>query len=114
MTGQAILSLDTISVYYGAVRAIENISFDVFSGEIVTVIGANGAGKTTTLRAISGLCKCASGYIKFKGESIDETPEEIKEDNSFGSFSVISKSNQSCSPPHVRDFHGNPYNFFRQ
>ena len=50
-----MLTLENVEVFYGAIRALQGISLEINSGEIVTLIGANGAGKSTTLRAISGL-----------------------------------------------------------
>jgi branched-chain amino acid transport system ATP-binding protein len=71
MSDQApvILSVRDVSVRYGAIRAINNVSFDVRQGQILTLIGANGAGKTTTLRAISGMVR-ASGQVRFKDQPI--------------------------------------------
>jgi branched-chain amino acid transport system ATP-binding protein len=57
-------------VAYGAIRAIQGISFYVDAGEIVTLIGANGAGKSTTLRTISGLLRPYRGDILYQGQSI--------------------------------------------
>ncbi len=64
-----ILSVRDVSVRYGAIRAINNVSFDVRQGQILTLIGANGAGKTTTLRASSGMVR-ASGQVRFKDQPI--------------------------------------------
>lgn len=66
----AMLKIDNLNVYYGAIHAIKGISLEVKEKEIVTLIGANGAGKSTTLRTISGLLKPKSGTILFEGESI--------------------------------------------
>ena len=52
-----MLDVKNINVYYGAIHAVKDISFEVDQGEIVTLIGANGAGKSTTLKTISGLLK---------------------------------------------------------
>ncbi|MEK6578199.1 MAG: ATP-binding cassette domain-containing protein, partial [Bdellovibrionota bacterium] len=52
-----VLRFEGVSVHYGAIHAIQDVSFSVNTGEIVTLIGANGAGKSTTLRAISGIVK---------------------------------------------------------
>ena len=60
-----MLEVKNLEVYYDAIHAIKDISFEVNEGEIVTLIGANGAGKTTTLHAISGLLKPKSGSINF-------------------------------------------------
>ncbi len=65
-----LLTVDHISVYYGAVQAIRDVSFIVGKGEIVTLIGANGAGKSTILRAISGVVRTEAGSIAHDGKSI--------------------------------------------
>lgn len=66
-----ILEVKDFSYSYGRIRAVDNISFYVEEGEIVTLIGGNGAGKTTTLRAISGLIRGGqSGSILFNGQEI--------------------------------------------
>ena len=62
-------------MHYGAIRGVDDISFHVDKGEIVTLIGANGAGKTSTLRALSGLCKLSdSSQILLNGENITKLP----------------------------------------
>ena len=68
-----MLEVKDLNVYYGAIHAIKNISFEVNEGEIITLIGANGAGKTTTLHAVSGLLKPKSGSIHFCGKEITHT-----------------------------------------
>ena len=65
-----LLKVDDIHVYYGSIHAIKGISFEVYEGEIVTLIGANGAGKSTTLNTVSGLLKPRMGMISFNGENI--------------------------------------------
>ena len=67
---ETILKVEGINVYYGAIHAIKDISFEVNRGEIVTLIGANGAGKTTTLQTISGLLRSRTGSITFQGQNI--------------------------------------------
>lgn len=65
------LEAKNISVYYGQVRALEDVSFSVNSGEIVAMIGPNGAGKSTALKAVFGMVDLkAGGDIFFNGESI--------------------------------------------
>lgn len=64
------LEVNDIHVYYGSIHAIKGVSFEVFEGEIVTLIGANGAGKSTTLNTIAGLLKPTKGNIKFESEDI--------------------------------------------
>ncbi|MBQ3268536.1 MAG: ABC transporter ATP-binding protein [Clostridia bacterium] len=67
---KSLLKVDDIHVYYGSIHAIKGISFEVYEGEIVTLIGANGAGKSTTLNTVSGLLKPRSGMITFEGRGI--------------------------------------------
>ena len=69
-----MLEVTNIDVYYGAIHAIHDISFQVKEGEIVTLIGANGAGKSTILKTISGLVKPKSGLVSYQGSSITSTP----------------------------------------
>lgn len=66
---EPILKVDDINVFYGGIHAIKGISFEVFEGEIVTLIGANGAGKSTTLNAISGLLP-RTGTVSFFGKRL--------------------------------------------
>ena len=61
---ETILKVEGINVYYGAIHAIKDISFEVNQGEIVTLIGANGAGKTTTLQTISRSWQCIRRSIR--------------------------------------------------
>jgi branched-chain amino acid transport system ATP-binding protein len=75
---QAILALEDVHVYYGAIHALKGVSLTVNPGEIVTLIGANGAGKSTTLRAINGINKPRQGRIRFQGEDITgDAPHRI-------------------------------------
>ena len=69
-----MLSLENISVGYGAIRALKGVSMHVEQGEVVTLIGANGAGKTTTLRSITGLLSPTEGRILFEGQEISGKP----------------------------------------
>ena len=69
-----LLEVRDLTVHYGAVKALDNISLGVMEGEIVAMIGPNGAGKSTALNAISGLIKSTSGEINFQGQSIKNLP----------------------------------------
>ena len=66
----AILEVDNINVYYGNIRALHGITFNVEEGKIITLIGANGAGKTTTLNSISGILAPRQGTVKVFGEDV--------------------------------------------
>ena len=70
----ALLEVKNINVYYGAIHAVKDISFEVNQGEIVTLIGANGAGKTTTLQTVSGLLRSRTGSIELEGKPIQNVP----------------------------------------
>jgi branched-chain amino acid transport system ATP-binding protein len=70
----ALLELNDIHTYYGAIHALRGVTLSIDEGEIVTLIGANGAGKSTTLRTISGLLKPRQGEITLRGKSIVGMP----------------------------------------
>jgi branched-chain amino acid transport system ATP-binding protein len=69
-----MLEVRELSVAYGAIEAVRDVSFSVGQGQIVCLIGANGAGKTTILRTISGLLRPRAGDILFEGASIAKLP----------------------------------------
>ncbi len=71
-----LLEVRDLNVYYGAIHALQGISFDLEEGEIVTLIGANGAGKSTTLKTISGLLRPRKGSIKLRGEELIDMPAQ--------------------------------------
>lgn len=73
-----MLKVKNLSVNYGYITALSEISFHVDQGEIITLIGSNGAGKTTSLHAISGLVHKAGGSVQFKGTDISRmAPDKI-------------------------------------
>ncbi len=71
-----LLDVRDLNVYYGAIHALQGISFTLNEGEIVTLIGANGAGKSTTLRTVSGLLHPRRGTVRFKDQDITMTSAE--------------------------------------
>ena len=66
----AYLQIENLQVNYGAIKAVQGVSFQVKKGEIVTLIGANGAGKTSIMNTVAGLIKPAGGTITFDGKNI--------------------------------------------
>ena len=68
-----MLEVKNLSVSYGAIEAVKDISFTVKDGEIVSLIGANGAGKTTTLHTITGLVPAKSGSVMYNGVDLLKT-----------------------------------------
>lgn len=73
-----MLRVENLTVHYGVIEAIKDVSFEVNQGDIVTLIGANGAGKTTILKTLSGLIRPTNGQIFYEGEEIQQaTPKAI-------------------------------------
>jgi branched-chain amino acid transport system ATP-binding protein len=73
-TGEDLLVLDDLHVYYGNIAALKGVTLRVKQGEIVSLIGSNGAGKSTTLRTISGLIRPRQGSVTFEGRSLAGVP----------------------------------------
>lgn len=69
-----LLKVDNIEVYYGMIKALKGVSFEVNKGEIVALIGANGAGKTTILHTVTGLLKPKTGTILYNDTDITKIP----------------------------------------
>jgi branched-chain amino acid transport system ATP-binding protein len=73
-----LLELAGVSVHYGRIRAVSELSITVAQGEIVALIGANGAGKSTTMRAISGIRPVSAGRITFAGADITRMRADLR------------------------------------
>jgi len=65
-----ILEVEHLSLYYGDAQALDDVSFQVEEGTIVTIVGANGAGKSSLIRTVAGIERPRSGRIRFKGRDI--------------------------------------------
>ena len=70
----ALLDVEDIHTFYGAIEALRGVSLKVEEGEVVTMIGSNGAGKSTTLRSITSLTPARTGKVVFAGEEITRVP----------------------------------------
>ena len=70
----SMLKVTDLEVYYGMIKAIKGISFEVNQGEVIALIGANGAGKTTILHTVTGLIQPKHVKIEFEGNDITKTP----------------------------------------
>src|SRR5919109_5002180 len=66
----ATLEIRDLEVFYGSIRALENVSLEIHAGEIVALLGSNGAGKTTLLNTVAGLKSATSGSIVFDGRDV--------------------------------------------
>jgi branched-chain amino acid transport system ATP-binding protein len=73
-----ILDVAGLEVAYGGIQAVKGIDFQLFPGELVSLIGANGAGKTTTLNALAGVIPHAGGTIAYQGEAIGALPSHLR------------------------------------
>lgn len=71
-----MLNVENLQVYYGAIHALQGVSFYLEEGEVVALIGANGAGKSTVLNTISGILRPRQGCVSFKGQAIHEAPPQ--------------------------------------
>lgn len=72
------LNVENISMQFGGLLAVENFSFHVNEGEIVSLIGPNGAGKTTVFNMLTGIYRVTAGSMEFKGHKLEgKTPQEI-------------------------------------
>ncbi|NKY43708.1 ABC transporter permease subunit [Nocardia cerradoensis] len=81
--GVPLLSVDGVSVSYGAVAALSDVTFEVFPGEIVGLIGPNGAGKTTLIDAVTGFAS-ASGAVTLDGTAIADAPPHVRARSGLG------------------------------
>jgi ABC-2 type transport system ATP-binding protein len=72
-----LLAVQNLSKHYNARKAVDNISFNLKSGEITALLGINGAGKTTTLRMLTGYITPTSGIVSFEGENIIDEREKL-------------------------------------
>ena len=71
-----LLIVDNLSVSYGVIKALRNVSIEVEEGSIVAILGANGGGKTTLLKKISGLIDAVEGSVTFNGDDITKLAAE--------------------------------------
>jgi branched-chain amino acid transport system ATP-binding protein len=65
-----LLAVDNLQAWYGESHILHGVSFDVFPGEVVTLLGRNGAGKTTTLKSIMGIVGNRTGSVRFEGREL--------------------------------------------
>lgn len=74
----SLLEVKNLQVHYGGMTAINDISFKVNSGEIISILGSNGAGKSTLMKVLSGIKEPTSGDIYFEGKNINDVPDYLR------------------------------------
>ncbi len=72
----SVLTIENLSVFYGHITAVRNVSLEARPGEIVGLIGANGAGKSTIMKAALGIQRASTGRITFLGQDVTQTSTE--------------------------------------
>lgn len=73
-----LLEVKGVTVRFGGLTAIDNVSFEVYPGELLGLIGPNGAGKTTMLRAITGVVRATEGDVLLEGERLNDLPTHLR------------------------------------
>ncbi|MFM2443196.1 MAG: hypothetical protein RJB09_382, partial [Pseudomonadota bacterium] len=85
-----ILELKHLTRHFGGIRAVDDVSLQLFPGEIVGLIGPNGAGKTTLVNLISGFLQASSGQVIFNGEDITRVkPQRIARKGIARTFQIV-------------------------
>ena len=85
-----ILKMDGLSKMFGGVQALKDVTFDVFPGDVLGIIGPNGSGKTTIVNCITGFIKPTSGHVYFKGRDITgKAPHKIADMGVTRTFQIM-------------------------
>jgi len=80
MDRQAILKVESICKYFGGIHAVQDVSFEIYPGEVVGLIGDNGAGKSTLIKMIAGVHRPTRGSIYWMGRKLEETnPRAVRD-----------------------------------
>lgn len=83
MSGKTVLKIKGVSLRFGGISALSNVSFSVEEGEIFSIIGPNGAGKTSLLNCFNGFYKPFEGSIKFKDHELTKLSPRIQAKKGF-------------------------------
>jgi branched-chain amino acid transport system ATP-binding protein len=104
-----LLAVDKLEAWYGESHILHGVNFEVFPGEVVTLLGRNGAGKTTTLKSIMGIVTSRTGSVRLNGtELISRASNEIARQGiaicpeERGIFASLSVEENLLLPPSVR------------
>jgi branched-chain amino acid transport system ATP-binding protein len=104
-----MLAVRDLQAWYGESHVLHGVTFDVFAGEVVTLLGRNGAGKTTTLKAIMGIVTQRTGSVRFEGkETIGRSSDQIARagiafcPEERGIFASLTVEENLLLPPEIR------------
>ncbi len=99
MDQSPLLRLKQINTFYGPIHILQEVSLEIYQGEIVCLLGGNASGKSTTLKTILGIVKPASGVVEFRGEAVQDRPTSYRVERGmavvpenrriFGAMSVL-------------------------
>jgi branched-chain amino acid transport system ATP-binding protein len=90
MSEELILSVKNISKSFGGLKALMDVSFDIYKGDVFGIIGPNGSGKTTLINCITGFIKPNSGHVLFKGKNITgQEPHRIAYEGIARTFQIM-------------------------
>ena len=92
-----LLSIDAVSKRFGGLVAVDNVTFDVAQGELVSIIGPNGAGKTTLFNLLTGQLAPTAGRVRFEGADISRLPPQVRARLGFGRTFQVSQTLTSLS-----------------
>lgn len=95
-----LLRLSNITTHYGPSLILQDVSMEIFEGEIICLLGGNGAGKTTTLKTIAGLIKPTSGKIELFGEEVQDKPTAYRIERGI---SVVPENRRIFGPMSVME-----------
>ena len=105
--GEVLLSIENVSLSFGGVSAIRDVSFDIRKGEVRAIIGPNGAGKTSMLNVINGFYQPQEGRITFKGETRNKMrPHDAARGGIARTFQNVALFRGMTR---TRQHHGRPY-----
>lgn len=73
-----LLRLTEVNTYYGPIHILQDVSLEIYPGELVCLLGGNASGKSTTLKTILGIVRPASGTVEFRGEMVQDQPTNYR------------------------------------
>ena len=101
-SGQPLVEMRNIHVAFGGVHAVDNVSVDLYPGEVLGLVGGNGAGKSTLMKCLSGARPPDSGKILVKGETVDiHNPRDAKKYNIETIYQTLALADNQDAPANM-------------